>query len=160
MNRTSRLVLFCLVVAVAAAFLIAQKTKPPTVPKGARAVVAQAASSGKGAVAAFAMQRDQVQSQALAEDRQLAASGSVSTAARARAQADALALSRAIAQEGEVESLLSVKGYPSAAVLITGRGAVVVVGKSGLSSEQAFAIAETVQSVTGMAIQNVSIVPR
>lgn len=161
LTKTTRLVLFCLIVAMAAALLIAQNAKPPVIPKGAKAVSGEvAAVSGKGAVATFAVERDQAQSQSLAQDQSLAASQDVSAATRARAQADYLALSRAMSEETEIESLLSVKGFPSSAVLITPRGAVVVVGKRALTSEEAFEIAETVHQVSGLPVTGVSVVPR
>lgn|GEM_PF-2900745 len=159
LTKTARIALFAMLVALAAGFLFSQQGHPRTrTPRGAAAV--SAATAGTDAVAAFAITRDRQQSQAMSEDQAIASSPDASAATRAKAQADYLFLADATASQEEAESLLSVKGYPETAVLVTAKGAVVVVGKPALTSSEVMLIATTVSKVTGVPLQSISIVPR
>ncbi len=159
LTKTTRIALFAMLVALAAGFLFSQQGHPRTRTPGRTAAVSTA-TAGTDAVAAFAITRDRQQSQAMGEDQAIASSPDASAATKAKAQADYLFLADATASQKEAESLLSVKGYPETAVLVTEKGAVVVVGKPALTSSEVMLIATTVSRVTGVPLQSISIVPR
>lgn len=159
LTKTTRIALFAMLVALAAGFLFSQQGHPRVRrPRGTAAV--STSTAGADAVAAFAITRDRQQSQAMSEDETIAASSDASAVTKAKAQADYLFLADAVAAQKEAESLLSVKGYPHTAVLVTEKGAVVVVGKPALTEPEVLLIATTVSKVTGVPLQSISVVPR
>lgn len=161
-SRLNRLIIFAVVVALAAAYLFAQGPKTPKAPPpGALAVTTGTTTQvGASAVANFSMERDRVQSEQMAEDASIAQDPTTSATAKAQAESDYLAMSRIMTQEREIESLLQVKGFGQTAVLITQKGAVVVVPRASLTAAEALTIAMEVQALTGLGLNQVSVVPQ
>ncbi len=78
-----------------------------------------------------------------------------------KTQANALLLDliREQQQETAITSLLQAKGFPQTAVALTPSSAVVIVKAAALDRVQAARIGDVVTTVTGLSLQDVSIIP-
>lgn len=122
------------------------------------------AGEAQGEEAAFfvdyRLDRERARSQEVEMLREIVSNPQSAAETRKAAQEKLLALSQNMAREMEVENLIRAKGFKDAAVYLDSGGATVVVQAPRITPEEARRIAELISRSTGVAEQNVVIIPR
>lgn len=109
----------------------------------------------------YRMKRDQTMTQEIATLQSLLKNPSISQQAKNQASATLVRDTQELKQEMRLEGLLSGRGFPLSAATVTQNQVVVMVGTaSRLTSQEVAQIANTAVQVTGMAPQNVVILPK
>ncbi|MDK2887563.1 MAG: stage sporulation protein [Thermoanaerobacter sp.] len=133
---------------------MADKTSPGSGPR-----VADASSRGTAFFVEYRLDRERTRGQQLELLREIINNPQAAPETRKTAQERLLVISQSLAREAEVENLLRARGFGDAAVSLDGRGATVVIQASSISAEEATRIAELVSRGTGVAEQDVVIIP-
>lgn len=108
----------------------------------------------------YRLDRERTRGQQVELLREIINSPSSAAETRKVAQERMLTISQNMAREMEVENLIRAKGFKDAAVCLDERGATVVVQAAGISPEEATRIADLVSRGTGVAEQNIVIIPK
>ncbi|SHJ10049.1 SpoIIIAH-like family protein [Desulfofundulus thermosubterraneus] len=137
----------------------AQGTAAGTVPESPRQVQ-DVSRDGAAFFVEYRLDRERTRGQQLELLREIINNPQAAAETRRTAQERLLAISQSMAREVEVENLLRAKGFKDAAVSLDDRGATVVVQAARISPEEATRIAELVSRGTGVAEQDVVIIPR
>lgn len=106
------------------------------------------------------MRRDQLMSKEIATLKALTTNPQVSKSARNQAAETMVQDTQELKAETRIEGLLAGRGFPLSAATVTRHEVVVMVGASKLSSGQVAKIADTATTVTGLAPQDVVILPK
>lgn len=108
----------------------------------------------------YRMHRDKVMTQEIATLKGLLSNPSISKTAKNQATQTLVRDTQELKQATQIEGILSGRGFPLNAATVTKNQVVVVVGAQHLTSQQVARIADTAVQVTGMAPQNVVILPK
>jgi len=156
-----RFVAFLGVLAVLVGYVAYHKAPSP-VSGGGRPVATSSGTSQSTAnyIANLKQQRDQLMSREMATLKNLASSPQVSPAARSQAQATLVEDTQELKQSMQVEGVLAAHGFPLAVAMLNPNEAEIVIGARNLTKDQVATIADTVTEVTGLAPQNIVIVPK
>jgi hypothetical protein len=156
-----RFVAFLGVLAVLVGYVAYHKAPGP-VQGGGQPAAASSASTQSTAnyIANLKQQRDQLMSKEMMTLKALVSSPKVSQAARSQAQATLVQDTQELKQAMQVEGVLAAHGFPLAVAMLNPNEAEIVIGTASLSKNQVATIADTVTQVTGLAPQNIVIVPK
>lgn len=108
----------------------------------------------------FRMRRDQLMSQEIATLQALTRNPGISNTAKNQAAATMVRDTQELKQEASIEGILAGRGFPLAAATVTRNQVVVMVGGAKLSQQQVAQIADTATTVTGLAPEDVVILPK
>ncbi|MGB9804148.1 SpoIIIAH-like family protein [Desulfofundulus sp.] len=128
----------------------------PESPRGAQEV----SRDGTAFFVEYRLDRERTRGQQLELLREVINNPQAAAETRRTAQDQLLAISQNMAREVEVENLIRAKGFKDAAVSLENHGATVVVQATRISPEDVTRIAELVSRETGVAEQNIVIIPR
>lgn len=109
--------------------------------------------------AATRLERERARSERLELLKDVIRDEKTTAQARAGAQQELLSLNARSGKEAEVESLLRAKGFPRAVVLLSERGANVIVQARRLDSKDVARIADITAAVAGVPFEAVRIIP-
>lgn len=156
-----RFVAFLGVLAVLVGYVAYHKAPSPVQGSGQPAATSPSASqSTANYIANLKQQRDQLMTKEMTTLKTLVSSPKVSQAARSQAQATLIQDTQELKQAMQVEGVLAAHGFPLAVAMLNPNEAEIVVGAASLSKNQVAMIADTVTEVTGLAPQNIVIVPK
>lgn len=159
-----RFVAFLGVLAVLVGYVAYHKAPSPVQGGGQPAASSHASmhatQSTANYIANLKQQRDQLMTKEMMTLKQLASSPQVSQAARSQAQATLVQDTNELRQAMQVEGVLVAHGFPLAVAMLNPNEAEIVIGAARLTQNQVAVIADTVTQVTGLAPENIVIVPK
>ncbi len=156
-----RFAAFVTVLAVLLGYVVYHRTGPEsTVSAGITTKAKMNTTQLENYFVNFRMNRDQLMSKEIATLQNLIKSPTISKAAKDQAARTMVEDTQELKSETRIEGLLAGRGFPLAAATVTKNEVVVMVGAKNLSSRQVAQIADTATTVTGLAPQDVVILPK